>query len=430
EYENLFLKELKNWNRQGIDLGLSRMKNLLEFLGNPEKSLQVIHVGGTNGKGSVCNYLKSILVEGGYRVGVYSSPNINGYNDGIKINDEYISYQKLYETLNFVKQTWESNYFGEDYITFFEAMTAAMLLYFKDNEVDYAVIEVGLGGKNDATNIFENKLLSVITSISLDHTGILGNSIEEIAFEKAGIIQEQDNVVAYPSSEKSLEVIEKVCNSKKADFFKLDFDDINIIKEDTNISIFNYKNYKNIELGMLGRHQIYNASLALLAIDNLLNRNLVKLSKENIRKGIRNSALPGRLELISSNPKIILDGAHNDDAVDYLVNFFKNKKYKNLRIVIGVLKDKSHKNIFRKISKLSASFYLTEVPFEGREMTVDDMSEELKEFTSDVRTYRNPKDALNKAIKNYEEDDIILVTGSLYLISELRKYIKEKYNNN
>ncbi|WP_100065033.1 bifunctional folylpolyglutamate synthase/dihydrofolate synthase [Miniphocaeibacter massiliensis] len=425
--EFLFVEESNNWNRQGMDLGLDRMKLLLSYIDSPEKSLKVIHVGGTNGKGSVSNYIKSILLEAGHKVGVYSSPNIDGYNDGIKINDKYISFIKLYDLLLYVKSNWEIKSQNDDYITFFEAMTAAMLLYFKEEKVDYAIIEVGLGGRSDATNIFRDKLLSIITSISMDHIGVLGNTIEEIAYEKAGIIQENENVIVYPSDYRATDVIKDVCIEKNSKFNILDFKNIKIVKQNSNGNIFNFRKYEMLEIKMLGKHQIYNASLALLAIESLVDRKLADVSEENIRNGLKKSKLPGRLEIISSTPKIILDGAHNDDAIDYLINFFENSNFNKLRVVMGVLKDKSHKNIFEKISSLPAKFYLTEVPFESRKMTVYDMKEELREFTFNLEVYPKPREALDKAILDYEEDDIILVTGSLYLISQLRKYIVEKY---
>ncbi|MFY9283124.1 MAG: folylpolyglutamate synthase/dihydrofolate synthase family protein [Miniphocaeibacter sp.] len=422
----LFISEEREWQKQGISLGLSRMKKLLDLLDNPEKDLKVIHIGGTNGKGSTCIYLQSILKESGLKVGLFTSPSIISDNDGIRINDDFISYEIAYDYLNKIKNIWLKNYGKDDFITYFEAFTAMALLYFKDKKVDFAIFEVGLGGRYDATNIFKKKALSVITNIGIDHIGILGNSLEEIAYEKAGIIQENDNVVAYPSDEKALEVIKKVCEEKNAKLNILNKKDIKNISLNSTFNIFSYGKYKNIKTNMVGKYQVYNCALALLCLEKLKEEKLLNLSEENIREGILKTSWPGRLEWVSKSPKILIDGAHNEDSINNLVDFLKTEKYDTLKILIGVLKDKEYEKIFKIISSLNADYYLAEVPFKGREMTVEEMKVILGKYTENINAFKNPEDALKAILKGNSENDVIVLTGSFYLISKLRNLLINK----
>ncbi|QQK07231.1 bifunctional folylpolyglutamate synthase/dihydrofolate synthase [Miniphocaeibacter halophilus] len=422
----LFINEEREWQKQGISLGLNRMNKLLKLLDNPEDYLKVIHVGGTNGKGSTSAYLQSILKESGLKVGLFTSPSVISNNDGIRINDDFISFEDGYDYLSKIKSIWLKNYGEDDFITYFEAFTAMALLYFKDKNVDFAIFEVGLGGRYDATNIFKKKVLSVITNIGIDHIGILGNSLEEIAYEKAGIIQKKDHVVAYPSPEDALNIIKKVCREKDAKLTILEKTDIKNISLNSNYNIFSYGKYKNIKTKMVGNYQVYNCALALLCLEKLEEQGLLSISEKNIRNGILKTSWPGRLEWVSDSPRILIDGAHNVDSINNLVSFLKKLKYNKLKILMGVLKDKEYDEIFKIISSLDAEFYLTEVPYESRKMTVDEMKKVLKKYTEHIYTFKNPEDALNVILKGNSENNVIVLTGSFYLISKLRNKLINK----
>lgn len=423
--EKLYFQEKNNWQKQGMDLGLERIKKLLKVFNNPQDDLKVIHIGGTNGKGSTSIFIQNILMDSGLKVGLFSSPSIISENESIKINNDFINYSKAYDLLMKIKNTWNNHFYKENYLTYFEAFTVVAILYFKEQNVDIAIFEVGLGGKDDATNVFEKKLASVLTNITIDHLGVIGNSLEEIAYTKSGIIQENDNVFLYPSTKIVTDVIKKVSTEHNAKLNIVNIDDINIEKLESKRNMFSFKNYKNLETSMIGKYQIYNCSLALIVINDLNERKIINVTKENIRNGLLNAKWPGRLEWILEEPRVLIDGAHNEDAMNNLVEFLKNENYNNLRILVGVLKDKEHSKIFEILSKLQGKFYLTEVPFEGRKMNTEDMEKEIREYSNNIETFKIPEDGLNKIFKDYEKDDLIVITGSLYLISKLRKYIVE-----
>lgn len=364
-------------------------------------------------------------MDSGLKVGLFSSPSIISENESIKINNDFINYSKAYDLLMKIKNTWNNHFYKENYLTYFEAFTVVAILYFKEQNVDIAIFEVGLGGKDDATNVFEKKLASVLTNITIDHLGVIGNSLEEIAYTKSGIIQENDNVFLYPSTKIVTDVIKKVSTEHNAKLNIVNIDDINIEKLESKRNMFSFKNYKNLETSMIGKYQIYNCSLALIVINDLNERKIINVTKENIRNGLLNAKWPGRLEWILEEPRVLIDGAHNEDAMNNLVEFLKNENYNNLRILVGVLKDKEHSKIFEILSKLQGKFYLTEVPFEGRKMNTEDMEKEIREYSNNIETFKIPEDGLNKIFKDYEKDDLIVITGSLYLISKLRKYIVE-----
>lgn len=421
--EELFFYEKDNWIKPGMDLGLNRMKKLLKVLNNPQDKLKVIHVGGTNGKGSTCSYINSILIEADYKVGLFTSPSIIAENESVKINNNYISFSEMYKLLIFIKEKWINIYGTEDFITYFECLTALSIMYFFENKVDFAIFEVGLGGRNDATNVFRKKVLSIISNIGIDHIGVLGSTLEEIAFEKGGIIQDHDNVIVYPSPESALDVLKGICKEKNALMEILNIDCIKDIVQKKYYSIFSFCETKNIKINMVGNYQIYNASLSLLALNNLKNRNLVEIGEEQIKKGFENTTWPGRLEWISKSDNILIDGAHNEDSINNLVEFLNKQNFKNIKILMGVLKDKEHKKIFKKISTLNGEYYLTEVPFKGREMKVEEMKKELLPYTNKIKTFKNPIDGIEDILKNRTDDDLIVITGSLYLISKVREYL-------
>ncbi|MBU0278963.1 MULTISPECIES: folylpolyglutamate synthase/dihydrofolate synthase family protein [unclassified Gemella] len=422
--EELIVNVVSKSERSGMKLGLHRMKNILNILGNPEKKLRVIHIAGTNGKGSVSSYLQNTLAQK-YKVGMYSSPSMVSFNDRIRINNNFISYQEMYTLYQEISNIWYKNFASDkDNISVFELLTVVAICYFEKNKVDFAIMEVGLGGRFDATNIFENKELSIITKISLDHTNILGDSLEKIAYEKAGIIQGNDNILLYPNKEGVISIIKKVAIVKNARLKILAENYIDVEEIAFKHNIFSYKSFKNIKIKMLGEHQIYNASLALEALLFLREKNTINLTDVEIKKGLENTRWLGRLEWVKNN--ILLDGAHNIDGVRSLVNYLKKQNLGKIKILIGILADKDYSEMIKLFESLDASFYVTKVPIEIKESKLENL---LASFTKEIKIFDNYKQALEDIVPKLKTDETFLVSGSLYLISEVRKELLKEKND-
>lgn len=419
--EDLIINSISKIERSSMKLGLHRMTEILKLLGNPEKKLKVIHIAGTNGKGSVSSYIATTLSKR-YRVGMYSSPGIVSFNDRIRINNQYISYYEMYNLYREVEDLWQQNFpNSNDNLSFFEILTVVAINYFARNDVDFVVMEVGLGGRFDGTNVFSKKELSIITKIGLDHTNILGDSIEKIAFEKAGIIQRNDNVILYPNSQEVCTVIEEVASINNANLTLLDKNSV-VVKEVTaKHSIFDFLDYKDIKIKMLGEHQIFNASLAILALENLRLRNKIVLSDEEIRMGIEQTVWAGRLEWIADN--ILLDGAHNIDGINSLAHYIERSKLKNIKLLVGILSDKDYKDMAKILESISSEIFVVPVPINIKESSVNDLAEA---FTSNVVVFDNYEESLNKITKNLKDNETLVVSGSLYLISAVRKKLLEQ----
>ena len=295
------------------------MYKLLELLGNPQDGLKIIHVAGTNGKGSTCSFITSILKEAGYKVGLYTSPFLETFTERIRINGENIPEEDVSRIVTLIKEKIEQMVNeGYSYPTEFEIVTTMAFYYYYEQKVDYVALEVGLGGRYDATNIIKNSQVSVIGSISLDHVNILGDTISKIAYEKGGIIKQDGVAIVYDQSEEAKNVIKQICYDKNAKYIEVKFDDINIKKSDIysqvyDATILNQK-YEDLEIKLIGEHQINNSILALSVIKYLEKNKALKIDDKSIRKGLINAKWPGRIEKISENPVFIIDGAHNEDG--------------------------------------------------------------------------------------------------------------------
>lgn len=421
DYKELILNSIAKIERSGMKLGLHRMKAVLEILGNPEKNLRVIHVAGTNGKGSVCAYLNSILSKR-YKVGMYSSPGMIGFNDRIRVGEKFITYKKMYELYEYIIDKWKSSFpKSNDNLSFFEIFTVIAILYFVENNVDVTIFEVGLGGRFDATNIFDSKLVSVITKISKDHTNILGNKIEEIAYEKAGIIQKDDMVISYKQDINAEKVIKSVCEYNCANIRILDEDKLIIKDVNHKYTKFSYKKYNNICMKMLGEHQVYNAALAIEVADFLKKDKEININSEDIKTGIEATVWAGRLEWIKEN--VLLDGAHNVDGMKSLIDYIKKSKLKNLKFLLGILKDKDFSDMIKMLENIEATYYITKVPIDMKESNTEYIA---KSFTKrKIIVIEDYKLALKEIIKNLSNDEILVVSGSLYLVSAIREEILE-----
>lgn len=404
--------------------GNLRIKKFLEKVGSPEKNLKVIHVAGTNGKGSTVNFIKDILKED-YKVGSFVSPHLITYCDRIKIGDQEISQEDFAAIGEFIIS--KEPEIIEDYgdLNLFEFLTIMAIIYFEREKVDIAVLEVGMGGRADSTNIFTSreKLISIITSISMDHMEYLGNTIEEIADAKAGIITDNGLVLTTNKDPKILGVIDNEAEKKSAEIYYTKDLESEIIKSDLRGIDFKLKlgDWEEFSLTQIGDYQVENALGAIYALYLLNEKGILKISTEKIRERIKSSTWKGRMEIVSRDPLIILDGAHNFDGIKKLVESIENFKFKKLYLIMSILSDKEHKKMLEEISS-----FTDEVVFVNLDYKRGTSPEELKKEASDYglkAEVMSVEDAINHYKKKYEDGDLILITGSLYFVSEARAEI-------
>ena len=404
--------------------GNVRIKKFLEKLGSPHKNLKVIHVAGTNGKGSTVNFIKDVLKED-YKVGSFVSPHLITYCDRIKIGDAEISQADFAEIGQFIIEREKD--IVEEYgdLNLFEFLTIMAIIYFEREGVDLAILEVGMGGRADSTNIFTSreKLISLITSISMDHMEYLGDTIEEIADAKAGIIQEGGLVVTTNRDPKILGVIEKEAKEKSAELFYTKDLASEILKSDLKGIDFKVKldEVEEFNLTQIGDYQVENAIGAIYALYLLNKRGILKISMEDIKERIKRSTWKGRMEIVSRDPLIILDGAHNFDGIKRLVESLDNFKFKKLHLIMSILADKEHKKMLEEIASYTDEVVFVNLDYK-RGTSPDELSSEASEYglKGQVMTI---DEALSYYKKSYQEGDLILITGSLYFVSEARSKI-------
>lgn len=446
---------LKNVNKLGSILGLNTIKELLKRLGNPQNELKVVHIAGTNGKGSIMTFVQNILMESGYKVGRYCSPAVFNEREIIRINDEYISEEQSADLLTRIKEKCDSMYSeGLPHPTSFEIETAEALMFFKEQNCDIALIECGMGGETDATNVFEKVLCSVIATISLDHTQFLGSTIEEITKVKSGIIKENCPVVMSKQTGEAESVIKKVCkqnNSKLIIPTEQDSENVEIDGLTTKVT---YKASNNKEyilnLQALGTYQIKNAKTAVevaLVLDKALTektnicdesdknngtgmKNNINNSgntiEKNIKKGIEKTVWPGRMEVISKEPLIIIDGAHNPGAVLELRKtldlYFTNKR---ITFIMGVLSDKDFSKEAEIIAD-RAERIITITPNNSRGLDGHKLAETLVKYNHNVQVADSLKQAAEESIYTIKENraDMILAFGSLSYLGELKQVVR------
>ncbi|MBS4535937.1 bifunctional folylpolyglutamate synthase/dihydrofolate synthase [Clostridium sp. D2Q-14] len=425
------LEYIHGTKKFGSKLGLKNITRLLQLLDNPHEKLKFIHVAGTNGKGSTSSFISNILIEEGYKVGLFTSPYLEVFNERIRINNINISDDKLGNITEKVKKGVDKMIDeGYNHPTEFEIVTAIAFLYYFEEKTDIVVLEVGLGGRFDSTNVINKSLASVITSISLDHMDILGDTIDKIAYEKAGIIKRESKVISYPQKKDAETVLLNVSEEKKASLDFLRFDEIKVKEYNDKASLFDFSfqgnKYKDLEINLIGKHQIYNACLALKCILVLSECGDIKISENSIRNGLKNSRWMGRLELIRQEPRILIDGAHNVQGIQTLVeNIETIFSYDRLILIIGLLRDKDVEEIISIIAPKVDRILITE-PENPRKMIAKDLSFIVNKYNSNLKCKENIKDAIELSYEEYEENDLILIAGSLYLIGEARKIINKK----
>ena len=410
-------------NKFGSVLGLTA---LLNKMGNPQDKLKFIHVAGTNGKGSTCSYIINMLKASGYRVGLFTSPYLETFNERIRINYDNITDMSLADiTFDVKDKVDEMLKEGYNHPTEFEVVTAIGMQYFVDEKVDFVVLEVGLGGRYDSTNVISESIASVITPIAMDHIDVLGDTIDKIAYEKAGIIKKNGLVISYPQEEAAMNVVEKVAEEEEAEIVVTPIENLNIkeIDEMGTIFDFKYKNHdlKDLEIRLIGEHQASNACTAITTILELKDRGIINIDEDKLKKGLIDTRWIGRLELIRTNPRFIIDGAHNLQGIEALKKTLSDLfKYNKLILGMGILADKDVDHMISEMAPLGDTIIVTE-PNIFRAMTAEELGERMKKLNDNVIVERNISKAVEKALEIAEEDDLILFSGSLYLIGDIRR---------
>lgn len=423
----------------GVNLGLDRTYKILELLDNPQNKIKCIHIAGTNGKGSTVAMITKILMTSGYKVGMYTSPYIEEFEERMQINGENISRDDLSEVITEVSHAAEKVLeMGYDNPTEFEIITCAMFLYFYKKKVDIAVIEVGLGGRLDSTNVLQSLkvlnnsvgvILSIITSISYDHMKILGDTIDKIAFEKAGIIKEGVPVILYPQEKKVQEVIQVECNKKGSKLIKVSYSCAKFISNSDdfkqNIIVKTNNDVYNIELSLLGEHQVLNCAVVIWACEELINYGL-KIKKEHIIKALKNVRWIGRLEILNKEPLTVIDGAHNVGGIKNLVSSItRHFKYNHMVLIIGILADKQVNKMLEMVVPM-AEKVIAVTPNNVRAENADELKNAIKKYNLNCEAFDDYKEAYDRAVSICKLNDLLLVCGSLYMISGMRKVIIAK----
>ena len=409
----------------GSKPGFERINALLDELGHPEKGLNYIHIAGTNGKGSVSTETANILTAAGYRTGLFTSPFVSDFRERIQFCGEFIEKDALSELTSLVKKSVDRLTTSGIQPTEFEVITAIAFLFFKSKNCDIVVLEVGLGGLLDSTNVIEKPLISAITSLSLDHTAVLGDTIEKIAVQKAGIIKDGGITISAPEQpEEALHIIRTSAFAHDNKFIVADSSKIEEIEESIFGKTVSY-NDNIIKLRLIGPHQIKNLSLSLTIIDELKDLGY-KIPDKAIKAGLESTNLPARIEVISEKPLTIIDGGHNEDGTRVLSETLYNLiPRNNCTLVVGVMADKDIEHVLENLSHL-ASRIITTTPSNSRAMRAEKLAEKAKEFCKEVYYEDNPCRAFDLAQSITDSDGCILVCGSLYLAGDVRDYIIKK----
>jgi len=400
--------------------GLARISELCNALGNPERELRFIHVAGTNGKGSFCSMMSSILMAQGYKVGLYTSPYVTVFNERMRINGENISNEELIELTEKIRPIADSML---DKPTEFELITAIAFEYFRRNKCDIVVLEAGMGGRLDSTNVIESSLLSVITGIALDHTAYLGDTVEKIAAEKAGIIKPRCPVIFGGEDTAAEKVIKCKANQLSSDFYKVDYSDLKVRSITLDGTLLDFRSWISVDLALLGSYQPKNAALVLTAVE-VLRENGVVISDDAVFDGLKGARWGARFELLSKDPIIIFDGAHNPQgiaaAVDSIKTYFGDNK---VYLLTGVLKDKDYECIAHDLFSIaSKAFTLT--PDSPRALDSNEYAKVLMRAGIDAIAFDSIMEAFTTAKNEAAEAGIPLVClGSLYVYSSLIKFL-------
>ena len=420
------LDYLTSLTQSGIKLGLKNTARLLQHFGDPQLKTRTIHIGGTNGKGSTAAITESILRASGYKVGLYTSPHLLDFRERIQINRRMIEKQQTVDLITRIKSAVERIKIS---ITFFEFGTVLAFLYFYEENTDINIIEVGLGGRLDATNLCQAEI-SIITSISRDHTQYLGEDLEQIAFEKACIIKESGTVFAHIPEYRVFKVVSDLSRKCSADLFCLGVDfqvDLEAGNEGKNIFSFKWGSLvlNNLTLPLTGSYQRDNAGLALSACLKLKERGL-NIKEKHLRKGLETVSWEGRLETVSSHPTVVLDCAHNEESVrNMTMELRKNFKFSRCFIILGLMQDKNIDEVIKILSQLGDHFFLVPVnPPRGE--TPDNLAEKLKIYNKPSRIFETFSNAFQAVKQIASQNDLICITGSIFLVAKAKEYFNDE----
>ena len=422
------LSKIDNLSKYGMIFGLDRIIKLLEFLDNPQKKLNFIHVAGSNGKGSVCAIISSIMSNAGYKTGLFTSPHLVDVRERFKINDIMISQKKFTQLSEKIFNYIEIMRSKNEFVTQFEFFTALAFQYFYMEGCQIVVLETGLGGRLDATNVIDNPILSIITSISLEHTSILGNTLTKIAIEKAGIIKNNSNTILSPvQDEQVIKTISRISKERNNNLIISNQNNIREISSDLYTGTKFLFNGIEFSTSLLGDHQLENICTALTAIDFL--RKKFKISLENVISGLQNINLHARFEVLSSEPLIIVDCGHNPDGIKKLS--LAIKKYLKDKYVIGIftmLKDKNIDKSLKYISQYIDYMILTSIK-NDRNIPIEELYSKVRKHIKNISCTKDVKEAFNLAISDYcihQSNCAIVVFGSLFLVGEFFSFLSLK----
>ncbi|MBM7631673.1 bifunctional folylpolyglutamate synthase/dihydrofolate synthase [Geomicrobium sediminis] len=408
----------------GIKPGLERIEAVLEHLGHPERAVNSIHIGGTNGKGSTVTYVRQIMQQAGYNVGTFTSPYVVQFEERISINGTPISEEEFTVAATSVREALERVNHPYGPATEFEILTLIAMVHFANvKELDLVIFEVGLGGRLDSTNVI-HPLVSAITNVGQDHMHILGNTIEDIAFEKAGIIKQNVPIVTTVANDEALRVIRRIAQEKKAPI-TIVHDELNvhIAKLDEEGSTFSVitkqSTYSELTIRMRGTHQVDNALLAIRIVEELTSFNYL-VKEDKIRKGLELAFWPGRLELVHSNPRVLLDGAHNPEGIERLSSFLQTSvQGRKLHLIIAMTIEKDIQQMLEPLIALQpASVTFTSF----NHVRAMDPEVIIKQVPFDARAEMNNHKAVQEMLREAADQDVIVVVGSLFLISEVRAF--------
>ena len=403
-----------NWSF--CNLGLERIYELCQGLGNPQDSLKFIHVAGTNGKGSVCAMLDGALRAAGYRTGLYTSPYIREFNERMRVDGEMITQKELAELTTLVRPIADAM---EDKPTEFELITAIAFEFFKRRKCDVVVLEVGLGGRLDSTNVIKTPLLSVITGIDFDHVSLLGNTIQEIAAEKAGIIKEGCPCLYGGAENAAYRTIRAIADKRHAPFYTVDRSTLCKKSTDLEGTVFDYAEYHDLKLSLLGSYQPYNATIVLSALEILKGRGL-PVSEEQVRRAFASVHWMARFELLSNDPVVIYDGGHNQQGVSVAVQSIREYfPEMQVNVLSGVMADKDYDAMIEELRHVAKRVF-TVTPGNPRALSAEDYAAAFRLRRVDVTAFDSIEDAVEEAIRDSRESNTPLVClGSLYLYSDV-----------
>lgn len=411
--------EISNW--MGSRLGLSRVKKLLHLAGDPQNRMQFVHIAGTNGKGSTAAMLASVLQEAGYKTGLYTSPHLRKYNERIRIDGKDVSDEEMCRAAEILEQCVEQM---DDRPTVFERITALAMVCFERAGCEVVVLEVGMGGRLDATNVVDEPACSVLCHIDLDHTEILGDTLEKIAEEKAGIIKPGCPAVAQNQSEEALAVFRRTCEELDSPLTVTDPGLLTVREQSLDGQIFDYRDRRDLQIPLVANYQLVNVMGVLDTVD-VLQKSGWHISEDALREGLKKTRWAGRFEILSRDPLMIIDGAHNPDGAqqlaECLATYLPDKK---ITFLMGVMADKDYRRMIRTVAPFAKRFVAV-TPNSSRSLPCEDLARVIEEETGlPALPGGDVKSGLSLAVQGLEAGDILCIFGSLYQVGDVQEWLE------